>query len=170
MSILKNAQMLISYKAWSNDLVYSSVSKLTEEEQVKERKTTFKTILSTLNHIRVVDIIFKAHLMGENHGYTARNTPEHPRLLALWESQKDINLWYLNYLSTVTEETLSTKIDFEYVGGGKGAMTPNEIILHIVNHGTNHCGYVFDMMYQVPNINPDTDIPANDISVFLRDS
>ena len=43
-------------------------------------------------------------------------------------------------------------------------MSRNEIILHVVNHGTYHRGFVSDMMYQVPAV-----LPANDLSVYLRD-
>jgi uncharacterized damage-inducible protein DinB len=55
-------------------------------------------------------------------------------------------------------------INFDFIGGGKGAMTREEMILHIVNHGTYHRGLVADMMYQVPLVPPSTDLP-----VFLRD-
>ena len=169
MSIIKNAQMLANYKAWSNDLVYLHLSRVPQTELTKTRPTTFGSILSTLNHIHVVDTIFKAHLTGTKHGYSARNTLEHPVLLELWDRQKSINSWYIDYICSVSDNTFSTIINFEFIGGGKGCMTPNDIIQHLVNHATNHHGYVFDMMYQIPNIDPDTDIPANDISVFLRD-
>ena len=164
MTVLSNAKMLIRYKAWSNDLSFANVSSLPEKEQTKVRKTTFKTMVSTLNHIYVIDMIFQSHLTGVKHGYTARNTPEHPPLLELWEKQKVLNEWYINYISSVSEEDFLTQIEFEFVGGGKGTMTPNQIILHLVNHCTYHSGFVSDMMYQVPAI-----VPANDITVFLRD-
>src|SRR2546429_6681738 len=38
------------------------------------------------------------------------------------------------------------------------------IVLHVVNHGSYHRGFVSDMMYQVPFVPP-----ANDLPVFLRD-
>jgi uncharacterized damage-inducible protein DinB len=54
-------------------------------------------------------------------------------------------------------------IDFEFTGGGAGAMTKEEIVLH-VNHTTYHRGFVGDMLKQVPY-----HWPANDLAVFLRD-
>ncbi len=90
-------------------------------------------MVSTLNHIYVVDAIFQSHLMGTEHTYTARNTPEHPPLLALWDNQKALNAWYIDYVSSVSEEDFVKQIEFEFVGGGKGIMTPNEIVLHLVN-------------------------------------
>ena len=49
-------------------------------------------------------------------------------------------------------------------GGGNGAMTREEIFLHLVNHATYHRGFVNDMMYQVP-----AKPPSNDLPVYLRE-
>jgi uncharacterized damage-inducible protein DinB len=59
---------------------------------------------------------------------------------------------------------LKTAIDFEFIGGGHGRMAREDIMLHLVNHGTYHRGLVSDMMYQIP-VTPET----NDYTVFLRD-
>ena len=37
----------------------------------------FKNIVHTLNHVYVIDLIFQAYLEGREHGFTARNTPDH---------------------------------------------------------------------------------------------
>ncbi|MEE8549559.1 MAG: DinB family protein, partial [Alphaproteobacteria bacterium] len=61
-------------------------------------------------------------------------------------------------------DELNEVIEFEFVGGGQGAMSREQIILHLVNHGTYHRGFVSDMMYQIP-----AKPTANDLPVFLRD-
>ena len=64
----------------------------------------------------------------------------------------------------LTDSGLERRVDFTFVGGGEGTMTCAEILMHLVNHGTYHRGYVADMLYQVPANPPTTDLP-----VFLRD-
>jgi uncharacterized damage-inducible protein DinB len=54
--------------------------------------------------------------------------------------------------------------DAGFIGGGRGKMTRAQILLHIVNHGTYHRGFVSDLMYQIL-----ASVPANDLPVFLRD-
>ena len=157
-------QMLTRYKAWANDLVFGAVSALPAEEIVKERQTLFKSMLMTLNHVYVVDDIFKAHLEGREHGYTARNTETAPALADLWKVTQQMDRWYIDLADTLSEDALSETVAFTFVGGGEGAMTRQDILLHIVNHGTYHRGFVSDMLYQVP-VKP---IP-NDLPVFLRD-
>lgn len=157
-------QMLTRYKAWANDLTFESVAALPEAELMKERQTGFKTILHTMNHVYVVDDIFKAHLEGREHGYVARNTESVPPLDALRKATVAMDRWYIGLADRLTDRELAEVIRFEFVGGGQGAMSRLEILLHLVNHATYHRGFVSDMLYQVP-VRP----TANDLPVFLRD-
>ncbi len=154
---------LLGYKSWANKLTLSSLSGLPNTELCKKRATNFGNIPSTLNHVYVVDDIFKAHLLGESHGYTSRNS-DCPSLSTLAAQQYAIDQWYIDFVNSLKPEQLSQVIRFEFVGGGEGSMSISDIIFHIVNHGTYHRGFVSDMMYQIP-LAP----PANDLPVYLRD-
>ena len=90
MDLLTNIKMLIDYKAWANQLTFSTALGLSEKEVLKKRPTRFKSIVNTLNHVYVIDDIFKAHLTGKQHGYAERNTLSHPSLIELWDIQKTI--------------------------------------------------------------------------------
>lgn len=158
------AKMLTSYKAWANEIVYSTAAALPESELLAVRPTTFKTIASTLNHVYVVDRIFQAHLQGTSHEYTARNTPTHPPLPELWEAVKALDRWYLDYAAALPEASWSERVAFQFVGGGEGEMSRLEILLHLVNHATYHRGFVGDMFNQ-SGVFP----RASDQTVFLRD-
>jgi uncharacterized damage-inducible protein DinB len=164
MSLLDTVNMLLKYKAWANEVTFLSLMNLPDNELYKARKTNFKNIISTLNHVYVVDDIFKAHLNSESHGYSSRNTDECPKLIELWLKQKKIDNWYTNFVTGLNENQLENIISFEFVSGGLGNMSINEIVLHIVNHGSYHRGFVSDMMYQIPAIPP-----TNDLPVYLRD-
>lgn len=158
------AAMLASYKAWANEIVYSTAATLPEAELLAVRPTTFQTIASTLNHVYVVDRIFQAHLQGTSHPYTARNTPTHPPLPELWEQVKLLDRWYLDYAASLSEPSWSERLTFTFVGGGEGEMSRLEILLHLVNHATYHRGFVGDMFNQC-----DVFPRASDQTVFLRD-
>ena len=162
--VANQVQMLTRYKAWANKATFEAVSALPEEEITKTRQTLFKTIIHTLNHVYVVDDIFQAHLEGGEHGYTARNTESSPPIDKLWRATQKMDRWYVELADHLSDNELAETISFEFVGGGNGAMTRMDILLHIVNHGTYHRGFVSDMMYQVP-----ARLPANDLPVFLRD-
>ncbi len=164
MGLLKTANMLVGYKAWSDELTFNSLKGVSDEELYKERMSYFKSIVYTLNHIYVIDDIFKAHLSNGTHSYTFRNTETCPTLDELWSKQQVMNAWYIEFVANLSKKELKKKITFKYVGTGSGTMSVNEIILHIVNHGTYHRGFVSDMMYQIP-----AEVPTNDLPVYLRD-
>jgi uncharacterized damage-inducible protein DinB len=164
MSLKKELSKLINYKRWANQLTFASLCHLPESESYKERETNFKTIVSTLNHVYVVDDVFKAHLTGMSHGYSARNAEVPSSLSELLRKQQVMDDWYVNFIVSLDESELDNNIAFEFVGGGEGNMSVSEILFHLVNHGTYHRGFVSDMMYQIPAIPP-----ANDLTVYLRD-
>jgi hypothetical protein len=60
----------------------------------------------TLNHVYVIDCIFKAHLEKVYHPYTARNTENYPPLEELWQAVKIIDQWYIDYAHSISEQEL----------------------------------------------------------------
>jgi uncharacterized damage-inducible protein DinB len=165
MPTLRTVRMLTRYNAWANRLIFEAVAGLPAGEATKPRRSLFKNMVHMLNHNYIIDRIFQAHLEGRAHGYEARNTPDHPPLDALWRAQQEIDAWYISWSDALTEAALSETVRFTFVGGGQGAMTRGEILLHIVNHTSYHRGFVAQMFYEVPARPPTTDLP-----VYLRDA
>jgi len=106
------------------------------------RKTRYRNIVHTLNHVYVIDSVFKAHLLGREHGHSARNTPDHPPLADLWQAVRELDNWYVEHTSTLSAPEFDRSISFRFIGGGTGVMTCGEMLLHVVNHGTYHRGQI----------------------------
>ncbi len=155
-------RLLLRYKAWANGITFPAILALPGDEALVSRATRFGNIVRTLNHVYVIDDIFRAHLESRDHGYVARNTDETPNLTDLWQMVQGMDQWYISYASELTDAALGEMVRFQFVEGGAGAMTRAEMLLHVVNHGTYHRGFVGDMLYQVP-----APFPANDLSAFL---
>ena len=162
---MKQHQMLARYNAWANRMIFDAVAALPAGEATKPRQTLFKSMAHTLNHNYVIDRIFQAHLQGRPHGYTARNTQDHPPLDELRRAQDELDAWYVAWAEGVSDAALEEVVPFTFVGGGDGRMTRMEILLHLVNHTTYHRGWVADLFYQVPARPPTTDL-----TVYLRDA
>ena len=161
----KTARMLARYNRWSNDVFFRHVAELPPEEIVKPRQTLFKNIVHTLNHIYVIDDIFRAHLEARAHGYTARNTPEPPAFDGLRSMQRELDEWYVAWSDRQTDESLNEIVNFTYVGGGDGAMSRGQILMHVVNHTSYHRGFAGEMLFQIPGKRA----PTTDLTVFIRD-
>ena len=165
MMTIPTARMLTRYNAWANRLIFDAVAALPAGEATKERKSLFRNMVHTLNHLYVIDLIWQAHLEGQEHGFTARNTPEHPPLAELWRKQQAIDQWYIDWSAAQPEAALEQPVSFTLIGGNPGVMTRGEILLHVINHTTYHRGFVADLFYQVPARPPTTDLP-----VYLRET
>jgi uncharacterized damage-inducible protein DinB len=100
------------------------------------------TCIRTLNHIHVVDRIFRAHLGGEARPFDATNTTATPTLTQLGADVQATDAWYLQYVSSLGAAALDEAIDFTFTDGDAGRMSREEILLHVVTHGGYHRGNV----------------------------
>jgi uncharacterized damage-inducible protein DinB len=161
----ENAGMLMRYAAWANSLLYAAIAELPEMEMTKRRPGFFGSIIRTLNHVYAMDLVWQAHLEGRPHGFTTRNPDPLPAFVDLRAAQATVDDWYVLYAAGLSNHAGAQIIKFDFIGGGEGAMSRVEILLHVVNHTTYHRGHIVDMMNQIPAQPPTTDLP-----VFLRDA
>ena len=159
MADARTIRRLTRYRAWADGLTYEAVAALPPGEATKERPTLFKTIIGTLNHNLVIDRIWRGHLEGRDHGFKARNVVLYTDLGELWAAQQVLNSWYVEYAAALAEPAFDELVRFRFLSGVDGAMTRGDMLLHIVNHGSYHRGWVADMFFQVPAKNPSTDLP-----------
>ena len=159
MADVRTIRRLTHYRGWADALTYEAVAGLPPGEATKERPTLFKTMINTLNHNLVIDLIWQGHLEGRDHGFKARNVVPHPELGALWDAQQAVHRWYQDYAGMLPDQKFDEVVPFKFLSGVAGKMTRGDMLLHVVNHGTYHRGWVADMFFQVPAKNPSTDWP-----------
>jgi uncharacterized damage-inducible protein DinB len=165
MSALRNVRMLTRYAAWANTLLYTALGELSELELTKPRQLFSGNLIRTLNHVYTMDLVWQAHLEGRAHGFTVRTPDVHMSLSELRVAQSTLDGWYIRYAEEMSDRTGEEIVDFTFIGGGEGAMTRGDILLHVVNHTTYHRGHISAMMFQIPANPPTTDLP-----VFLRNA
>jgi uncharacterized damage-inducible protein DinB len=144
---------LFHHKAWANQELFAELEKLDPQAQQAERHAAIRL----LNHIHVVDRIFAAHLAGVPHAYTATNTVETPAFETLRDAVFACDEWYLGFLAGVAPEHLSETIAFTFTDGARGSMSREEMLAHIVTHGSYHRGAVGRIMAQA-GVAPPRDI------------
>ena len=55
---MNNVQILTRYKAWANEIIFTTVASLPEGEALKKRLTRYRKMVRTLNHVYVIDLVF----------------------------------------------------------------------------------------------------------------
>ena len=129
---------LFAQKSWANRELFDVVASVTSTEHA----ASLHTAIRTLNHIYVVDRIFRAHLAGGTHPYTATNTPETPELGELHFTVTETDLWFENYVSNIGAPALAESLAFQFTDGDSGRMTREEMLFHVLTHGAYHRGNV----------------------------
>ena len=161
---LQNAETLLTrYKAWADTLFLAVVSELPPHELTAPRPIGFGSLIRTLHHSYCMDVVWQSHLLGKPHGLASRNPDYCPEMAELARAQREIDQWYVDYADAIEEQGLDEIVAFEFIGGGQGAMTRRDILLHVVNHTTYHRGHAADMLYHLGVFPPTTDLP-----VFLK--
>lgn len=135
---------LFGYKAWANRELFALLGTLppVHAEQLH-------TCIRTLNHIHMVDRLFRAHLGAEPRPFEATNTKETPSLAELRADVEATDVWYQEYVSTLTPEAASEVLDFRFTDGDQGRMSREEILLHITTHGAYHRGNVGQVLKSI---------------------
>ncbi len=145
-------QSLFSYKDWANKELFSLLGTLSAEHA-----DHLHSSIRTLNHIFVVDRLFRARLAGEALPFHATNTKETPTLGQLQADVAATDAWYVQYVASLTELDLAQVLDFTFADGDHGRMTREEILLHVIVHGGYHRGNVGQVLKSI-SMSPPRDL------------
>jgi uncharacterized damage-inducible protein DinB len=152
---------LFRCKSWADEELYAMVATLDAAAHPETRHTAIRI----LNHIHVVDRIFRGNLSGQPHGYAATNTPDTPELTELLAAVRETDAWYVEYSCSLSADELAEAIGFTFTDGGHGRMSRAEMLLQVITHGGYHRGAVGRLLADC-GIQPPRDIYTR----YLHDS
>lgn len=161
----QHLETLARYKAWADARLYDMLAGLPDDTLAAPSPIFAGSILRTLNHVYLMDVVWKSHLLGVPHGLTTRNPEATPPLSELRDTQRGIDAWYIDYAAAMTPAACDDVVHFTFIGGGDGALRREDILLHVVNHTTYHRGHITAMLNQMGAQPQATDLP-----VFLHNT
>ena len=157
---MNSLPMLTRYKAWADEQILHAAAQLPDSVLTADQPIIFGSILRTLHHVYAMDVVWQSHLQGRPHGYDTRNPADCPPLTELHERQTEIDTWFSDYATSLSDAAGTEEVRFDFIGGGQGVMTRTAILLHVVNHATYHRGHVAAMFYAASISPPTTDLPV----------
>ena len=129
---------LIQQKRWAtnglNAVLAENFERLSMDEKVVVRRL--------LDHVQVVDEIFRHNLEGQPHGHRAPRSAELPSLEALATQARATADWYADYADALKPEEVDEAIAFSFSNGEPARMTRGEMLLHVATHAAGHRGQV----------------------------
>ena len=135
----------LTYNLWANERIGHLL--MTQEEEVlnAERKSSFSSISKTVLHIWDAETIWLTRLQGGS--------------LTEWPSKNfsgskgdmlkgliNTSTALLNYIETKGEAFQQEKILYKNMKGDAYENTVEEILLHLVNHGSYHRGQIITLL------------------------
>ncbi|WP_020405797.1 DinB family protein [Hahella ganghwensis] len=124
------------YKKWANNELLNFGEQ--QFSKLPESDSTF--FIRILNHTAVVDSLFISRILGEPEKYSGDNTVETPTLSELRETMNQNDSWLVDFAESTSKEELKRIVSFNFVDGDTGQMSVEEILLHLLTHGSNHRG------------------------------
>jgi len=133
--------MLISaynYKAWADLRTHRAIRQIDDQSPTG----AIEFCQQQLNHMCIVEELFRARLLGANDPHQATNTNLLPPLNELEERQTAGNAWFTSYIAELDATAHDEAIRFVFADGKNGRMTRQEMLFHVLNHGTYHRGAI----------------------------
>lgn len=161
MSQKSNFVLMAEYNAWMNETIYSAAMGLDSKVLTKDRGAFFGSILGTLNHILVADIIwlqrFSRHPQGFNalDGIKSKPTPERldevlfSDLTTLKQERVSVDTTVLGFVNQLSDEVLTTSLHYQNTKGVSYSKCFGHLLQHFFNHQTHHRGQVSTLLSQL---------------------
>jgi uncharacterized damage-inducible protein DinB len=153
-------QTLIDYNTWANEVCYKAVQELAPEEITKERPSLLASILASLNHLLVIDVVWLAHMNGDKHGFTELRATISEDMDELWQLRQDMDKTLSDYVKSLAVMDLEEVIDYTMIDGQKGSLSRAMMLTHLALHGNYHRGWIAGLFGQVPQLPTASDLPV----------
>ncbi|WP_020410426.1 DinB family protein [Hahella ganghwensis] len=168
--LVNNFRLMAQYNQWMNRKIYDCARTLSRDVLWMDRGAFFKSILGTLNHVMVGDILWLNRYRDHPRHYPALNHLESfpkPQTLDqiletdiadLGARRSRLDQVIIDWCGDMQEEDLEFALP--YMDSTGKAMTRNfgMLIQHFFNHQTHHRGQITTLLSQ-HGVNPgDTDL------------
>lgn len=91
-----------------------------------------------LNHIYIVDQIFRSHMLGQPHSFTSTESRSFPPLAELRREAEALDDWLIQYAQELDETAAGETIEFVFTDGDRGCMSRLQMLMHLASHGLYH--------------------------------
>jgi uncharacterized damage-inducible protein DinB len=147
--LARQAQTMAAYNRWMNDRLYAACAELSDEERKLDRRSFFKSIHLTLNHILLADRVWFGRFIGKPFKVSSLDQELYPSFADLraerGATDQDIEGW----TQGLTDAQLASQLRFtSIVRPGPLVYDLWVCVTHFFNHQTHHRGQVTALLAQ----------------------
>ena len=152
-------QRMARYNQWMNNRLFAKVAELPKEAIAEDRGAFFGSILGTLNHIMVGDLLWFSRFALNK--YCRESLPQlsgFPKPTSLSDilfedfaeftaKRKELDTLILEFSKTFTDELLAQPISYRKLDGEKHTRPLGTLLQHFFNHQTHHRGQTTHILF-----------------------
>jgi uncharacterized damage-inducible protein DinB len=128
----------LRYKAWADRRTLDAVAEI----DAQRFPSAMAFVRQQLNHMVRVEEIFRARLLATQEPHSSTNSEVVPELADLGKRLAASNEWLHSYVRSASPAQLQESIRFTFTDRKPGMLTREEVIFHLVNHGSYHRGAI----------------------------
>ena len=160
MSLVANLQLMSQYNQWMNHKVYQAARQLGNEEIKQDKGAFFGSLLGTLNHVYVADIIwlrrFSRHAkqyqnlkqLPKLYSYTALDQTVADDIETLDKLRQELDTIIINWCQEIEPEDLETSLQYNDTKGNSYNKNLGQLVHNFFNHQTHHRGQASTLISQ----------------------
>lgn len=158
--MLDYLRLMSEYNKWMNRNIYELCMSLSAEKLKEETGAYFGSILGTLNHIMVGDVIWLKRFADHPNSHSeleAIREMDKPKTLdttlyndieALYPRRKILDDNICTWVSQLTEQDLNSGLSYKNMKGEPSRKGFGKLIVHFFNHQTHHRGQITTLLSQ----------------------
>jgi len=154
--MLEHLRLLSRYNQWMNDKLYNTAAQLPADELARDRGAFFGSLLGTLNHIIVADIIWLQRFSEHPAQHPALDqirVMPNPQSLpdgfsALSVERRNLDATIISWCEQLDASDLNHKLAYHNMKGEPAIKNFASLMLHFFNHQTHHRGQATTLLSQ----------------------
>lgn len=177
MELLNQLKLLADYNQLMNRRLFGAARKLSSDELKMDRGAYFKSILGTLNHILVGDLIWLNRLANHHpsHFLSLKAVQEmtmpssldailYNEIEELWDERQMVDSAIVCWMNELEPLDLEQPLHYKNMAGHEFKKQTGSLIVHLYNHQTHHRGQLTTLLSQAG-----VDFGATDLIEIISD-
>jgi uncharacterized damage-inducible protein DinB len=160
MNRVEHIQLLATYNQWMNDKLTTAAASLSAQVLVEDRKAFFGSILGTLNHLLVADIIWLKRFARHPANFPSlepiQRLPDPQGLNQILCAGLDeyrtrrqmLDQAIIDWTAQLTEADLDIALHYSNTTGIPAHRSFHGLVIHLFNHQTHHRGQATTLLTQ----------------------
>ena len=155
---------LVEFNYWARDRMLQAVAALSPDQWTRRLGSSFGSVRDTVVHIYSAEWVWYSRWTGVSP--TTPIAPDRfPSLDALNPAWHELESQIRGFVERLADEEASREIDYVLMNGTPGRSSFQQMVQHVVNHGSYHRGQVTTLLRQLGAAPP----ASTDFITFFRE-